>query len=460
MLAKFAERFTTRAGEIHIDAPVLAFTMALSLLTGVLFGLVPAFSTGTNAGEALKQGGRNTSSRGRQILRGGLVVAQVAVSFMLLIGAGLMMRSFLKLEQQNPGFSPEHVLAMRLSMSHYSAEQLLSFSDRVLRRVGEVTGVSSAAFTSNFPFNPGGIAAGPNNLFFQIEGRAVAKGELAPEVAVNGASPEYFQTIGQPLVDGPRVYRSRRPEERAGGDYPNESLARHRWPGEEPALGQHEVTVGRRQDVDPDCRRGRRRSKEYGLDQPVRDEAYGAMKQSGFSNNLVVRTAGDPLAMTAALRAAIREIDSQVAIDRVNSIDRFRYESMASPRVMTILLGLFAGLAVLISAFGIAAVMALAVSQRTNELGIRMALGASRVSIVSMMVRHGLGLAVAGTAVGLAGALALTRLLSSLLYATSPTDAGTFLGVAALFLSIAAVASFVPARQVTAIDPLEALRRE
>ncbi len=196
---------------------------------------------------------------------------------------------------------------------------------------------------------------------------------------------------------------------------------------------------------------------EYGLSQPINDELYVPADQSGFSGNLIVRTAIDPMSLSPLVRAAIHKVDPQLAIDRVNTIESFEHDTIASPRVTAILLGLFALLALVISAGGIAAVMALAVSQRTHELGIRMALGASRDSILQMVLRQGLSLAFAGTGLGIVGAIALTRLLASLLYATSPTDAPTFLAVSALFFAIAAVACWVPARQVTGIDPMIAL---
>jgi ABC-type antimicrobial peptide transport system permease subunit len=237
----------------------------------------------------------------------------------------------------------------------------------------------------------------------------------------------------------------------------NQAMTRHRWPSEDPLgkritfdQGQHWVTlVGVVGDA-----------KEYGLDRTVGDKIYTPLAQNGFAGNLVVRTAADPMSFARVIRAALHDVDPQLAIDRVDTIERLEHESVASPRLTTMLLGLFAGLALLISASGIAAVMALSVSQRTNELGIRMALGASRESVVYMVVRQGLLLAVAGTALGVVGAVALTRLLISLLYATSPTDALTFASVSLLFLTVASVACFIPARQATAIDPLVALRQE
>jgi putative ABC transport system permease protein len=236
----------------------------------------------------------------------------------------------------------------------------------------------------------------------------------------------------------------------------NQAMARHRFPGEDPLGkrlsfdgGEHWAEiVGIAGDV-----------KEYGLNQPVLDEIYGALR-TGMVNRLVVRTAADPKAVAPMVRAAVHELDPLVAIDQVDTVERAEYESLASPRVMTFLLGIFAGLAVLISASGLAAVMALAVSQRTREIGVRMALGARRGAIVGMVVRQGLTLAIGGAALGLAGAAALTNLLASLLYGTSPTDLPTFAGVLLLFLMVAAVACFIPARQVTAIDPLIALRQD
>jgi len=460
VLVKFAEQFTTRGGEVRIDTPVLLFTLAVSLLTGVVFGLAPAFSTANNLGDSMKQAsGRSTGSRGRQRLRSALVVAQVAVSFMLLIGAGLMIRSFLKLESQNPGFSPDRVLAMRLSpnFSKYTqAQQLTNLNDSIIQHVREVSGVQSVATATGFPFNPAGVAQGPGSTFFEIEGRPVSKGEAAPQVDVTVISTDYFGTLRQPMVAG-RDFTDHDDANAVQVAIVNQSMVRHRWPTEDP--------IGKRMSFDQSKTWIQivgvvGDAKEYGLERAVHDEVYAPVAQNGFASNLVVRTAGDPMGVAAAIRAALHSVDPQLAIDRVNTIERFEHESMASPRVTAILLGLFAGLAVIISACGITAVMALSVSQRTNELGIRMALGASRESIVYMVVRHGLTLAIAGTAVGFTGAIALTRLLSSLLYDTSPTDAGTFAAVSLLFLTVAAIASFVPARQLTAIDPLAALRQE
>ncbi len=459
MLVKFAQRFSERAAEVRIDTPVLLFALGISILTGVLFGLAPAFSSSKNAGEALKQANARAGvSKTKQRLRGALVVAQVAVSFMLLIGAGLMIRSFVSLDSTNPGFKPERLLSMRLSpnFSKYTVKQLPPLYDEVLRRVRAIGGVEGAGITSSFPFDPSAIASGPGSVFFQIEGRPVANGEPGPQVDTTVVSAGYFETLRQPVLTG-RSFNEHDDAKSLPVAVIDQTMAKHRWPTEDP--------VGKRVSFDQgttwiqivgvvgDVR-------EYGLDHAPGDEIYLPASQSGFGGNLVVRTAASPMSVNTAVRAALHDVDPQLAVDRVKTIEQWRDESVTAPRVMTILLGLFAGLAMIIAAGGIAGVMALSVSQRSSELGIRMALGASRDSIVMMVMRQGLALVIAGTVLGLAGALALTRLLSSLLYDTSPTDTMTFIAVSGLFVAVAAIACFIPARQVTSIDPLRALRQE
>ena len=201
-------------------------------------------------------------------------------------------------------------------------------------------------------------------------------------------------------------------------------------------------------------------AREYGLERGVLDEIYVPAKQFGGGNRIVLRTGTDPMSIVPLVRSALRAVDPQLAIDQIDTMDRLQQDSMSSPRTTTILLSVFAGLALLISATGIAGVMALGISQRAHELGIRMALGQSKISIIQMVVRQGIVLALAGTALGVIGALALARLLSSLLYETSPTDALTYAAVALLFLAAAAISCFVPARRVTMIDPSQALRQE
>jgi putative ABC transport system permease protein len=460
LLTRFAERFTTRAAEVKIDEPVLLFTLLVSIGTGLLFGLAPALSSKEQLSEALKEGsGRTTGSRSRQRLRSGLVVAQVAVSFTLLVGAGLMIRSFVKLTEVDAGFNPDRLLTMRVTpnFSHYKTfNQSVVLSRDILRRVGEVGAVQSVSLASNFPFNPSGVASGPGTTPFEIEGKPQSKGELAPVVDITVVSAGYFETIRQLIVEG-RDFNGHDDSKAPKVTIVNQTMAHHRWPGED-AIGKRVKLTG--SDEWTKIIGVARDTKEYGLSRPISDEMYLPVEQSGFPGSLLVRTSIDPQALTPLVRKALHDVDSQLAIDKVATIDTLEQEWIASPRVITILLGLFAALALAISATGIAAVMALSVSQRTRELGVRMALGASQRTVVRMIVRNGLKLALAGTVVGVAGALTLTPLLSSLLYGTGPKDAITFIGVLLLFLAVSMVACFVPARQVTSIDPVIALRQE
>jgi putative ABC transport system permease protein len=460
LLVKFAARFTTRANEVRIDSVVLAFTLGVSVLSGLLFGFAPALSSRERVSDALKQGsGQATSSRGRQRLRAGLVVVQIAVSFILLIGAGLMIRSFEKLLSVDPGFSPERVLTLNLSpnFSRYTqAAQFAALGDNLLRSVRAVGGVESAALASSFPFSPMALTMGPGSVNFDIEGRPASSGDLQPRVDATGVSPGYFETIRQPLQLG-RTLTDHDDANAMKVAVINQAMALHRFASEDP--------VGKRISFDGgktwitivgiigDAR-------EYGLERAVSDEVYLPVDQTGFAGSLLVRTTVDPMSIVGLVRKALHDVDPQLAVDQVETIERLQHESLASPRITTILLGIFAGLALVISAGGIAGIMALTVSQRTRELGIRMVLGQSKSSVVRMVVRQGLLVALAGTALGLIGAMVLGRLLSSLLYATSPTDISTFAAVSLLFVVVAGLACFVPAHRVTLIDPFTALRQE
>jgi len=460
LLVKFAARFTTRAHEVRIDGVVLAFTLGVSVLSGLLFGFVPALSSRERVSDALKQGtGQATSSGGRQRLRAGLVVVQIAVSFMLLIGAGLMIRSFEKLLSVDPGFSPERVLTLNLSpnFSRYTqTAQFVALGDDVLRSVRAVGGVESAALASNFPFSPLALTSGPGSVSFDIEGRPLSSGDLQPRLDANAVSPGYFETIRQPLLGG-RTFTDHDDANAMKVAIVNQAMALHRFASEDPVGKRISFDGGKTWitiiGVVGDAR-------EYGLDRAVGDEAYLPADQAGFAGSLLLRTTVDPMSMVPLIRKALHDVDPQLAVDQVETLERLQHESVASPRITTILLGIFAGLALVISASGIAGIMALTVSQRTRELGIRMALGQSKSSVVRMMVRQGLVVALAGTALGLIGAMVVGRLLSSLLYATSPTDISTFVGVSLLFVAVAGLSCFLPAHRVTLVDPFAALRQE
>lgn len=455
-LVGFAGRLTTRAAEVSIDTPVLLFSLVLAVLTGLLFSLAPALAV-----SRLQTGaGRQTGARGKGRLRAALVVAQVAVSFVLLVGAGLMVRSFQKLQNEKPGLRTEQLLTMRATPNFYRFQGRREAFDvlwqSVLRKVREVPGVTSVATTTNAPFDPAGIVQGPGNVDFQMEGRPVLPGALAPTVDVTNVSVAYFTTVGQPLQSG-REFTDQDDPSAQRVAVINETLARHRWPGEDP--------VGRRITFDGgttwieivgvvgDV-------KEYGLDKPIGDEVYLSTRQAGFGNILIVRTDGEPLRMADAVRRALAEVDPELAVDRVSTIAQFQEESVAPARLTTWLLGLFAGLALVMSMSGLAAVMALSVSQRTQELGIRLALGASQAAVLQLVTWQGLGMTLLGLLAGLAGAAALTRFLAHMLYATSSTDILTFAAAAALFLFVAGAACVIPAWRVMGIDPVAAIRQE
>jgi putative ABC transport system permease protein len=460
VLTRFAARLTTRAGEVRVDVPVLLFAVGLAVLTGLVFGIAPALAATRQIADPLRAASsRVTASRAKRRLRAALVVAQVAVSVVLLAGTGLVVRSLTELLKVSPGFQPEGLVTARLTPNftkYADAPALLGLLARVLEEVRSVPGVASAALVSNPPFSPSGIASGPGQTLFEIEGRPTATGDLAPRVDVTIASPGYFDTLRQPLAAG-RGFTESDDAERPLVGVVNRTMARHRFPGEDPVGrrisidgGQHWISVV---GVVEDAR-------EYGLNRPASDEVYLPLAQSGFAGSLMVRTTGDPRPLLSAVREAVRRVDPHVAVDRESTLDAFVSDSVATPRVTATLLGLFSVFGLVVSAAGVAAVVALTVSQRTHELGIRLALGATRVDIARAVVSHGMTLAVAGILIGCAGAVGLGRVMASLLFGVSPNDAVTFTGVAAVFLAVTALACLVPARRVTAIDPVDALRHE
>jgi predicted permease len=460
LLVSFAARFTTRAGEIRIDGLVLLFTLLISVATGLIFGLMPAFTSDQHLTGALKEGGgRSSAGLRRQRVRNALIVAQVGVSFVLLIWAGLMLKSLIKLQRVNPGFNPERVLAMRISpnWSRYNTNQdTRALLLRILDKTRAVPGVLSAALGSTFPMNQLGITNGPTYRGFQIEGRPLQEGELAPQADFRAASTDYFETIHQPLVVG-RTFDDGDDDKAVPVAVINHATARHRWGDEDPIGrritldgGQTWLTVvGIVGDV-----------RQYGLDHEPADEIYVPLAQAGFGGYLLVRTAADPLSMTNLMREAVYQVDSDTAVDRVQTLEQVRSDAVASPRLTAILLAMFAGLALVITAAGIAGVMALSVNQRTHELGVRLALGATPGKVLRMVMKQGMVFVLVGLSVGVVGALLLGRLMSSLLFAVEPTDPVTFLLVGLVLIGVAGAACFVPARRVTSIDPMLALRNE
>jgi putative ABC transport system permease protein len=459
LLTAFAARFTPRAREIDIDRTVLLFTVVVAMVTSVVAGTLSAFFSRSNLSGALKDGGAAGNGRAKNRLRNLLIVSQVAFSFLLLAGAGLMLRSFIKLQGVNPGFVPQRVLTMgiNLNFSKYTTrQQSEEVAQKILVQLQGQPGVMSAAISSSFPLDPDNIINGSSANPFEIEGQPPAADEVTPESDFRTATPDYFRTLGIPVLGG-RIFTD---ADRAQGPQVaiiNQALARHRWPGQDPV--GHRVSFDKRKTwvtivgVVGD-------TKEFGLDQKVSNQIYLPVAQFGAVGSVIVRAMGDPLTLARQAREAIYSVDSQIAITNMLTLEQARSNTLASPRLTANLLGIFAGLALIMAATGIGGIMALTVSQRMREIGIRMALGASPGTVLGMILKQGIALGVAGIAIGLVAAIALTRLLQTLLFEISPTDVATFAGVAVILLTAAVVSCWLPARRAAKIDPLTALHCE
>ena len=462
LLTDFVGRLTPRAREIHIDSGVLWFTLAAALGTSFLFGTLSALFSRANLTSSLKEGSTSAGTGRRQNrVRSALIVCQIAFSFMLLIGAGLMLRSLVKMQQVDAGIVPQRVLALRTSFiwSKYTSDDKTRVAiQQLLDRVQSEPGVLVAAISNRYPFEPEIITGGPESVSFsfQVEGRALEPGQAPPVSTFAAVSPDYFKALGIPLKDG-RLFAETDNEKGPLVVVINEAMKRQLWPNENPIGkrisndgGEHWGTiVGTVGDV-----------REFGLDHPPVPEIYAPQKLNLSPGVLIVRTAVEPRSMAKALTRAVHDVDSQMAVSRILSLEQARYESMASPRVTASLLGIFAGLALVIATAGIGGIMALMVSQRVREIGIRIALGARPSSILQMVLGQGMLLAVLGIGIGIAGAVALTGLVKSLLFEVPPTDVLTFSGVGMTLLAAAAFASYLPARRAAAVDPNEALRAE
>jgi putative ABC transport system permease protein len=466
MLTTFVGRFTSRTGEIAIDPLVLIFTLGVSVLTGLLFGTLPALGSRVDLVAALKQGGSQAGdSSGRRRMQGALIVAQVAVSVVLLVGAGLLLASLYRLQRVETGYRSEGVLSAQVygNFSRYpNINALRKLYLPVLERVQAAPGVNMAAITNAVP-----LAAGaPGTIRFDIEGRVSDDPERRPTADVRVASNQYFATIGVPLVSG-RTFTDLDTEESMRVVVINKAMTRY-WDGADPvgssiALpvpGQTGVPTGQTAwftvvGVVGDVR-------QFGLAQETVAQIYVPLTQSpfGFAGQILVRTAGDPEAFGNTLRAAVHAVDPNQPVEQIQTLDDLRSEALAAPRLTATLLGVFAGIALLVTLAGIGGVIATSVTQRTKEFGLRMALGASRDSVLTMVVRQGLTLVVVGLLLGIGGALAAGRVLSAYLYQTAPRDPAIFAGVAAVFIVAGIVACLIPARRATTVDPLIALRAE
>ncbi|MFN7927330.1 MAG: FtsX-like permease family protein [Blastocatellia bacterium] len=459
-LVKLNEAQIPRANEIGLDWRVLAFTLGVSVLTGIVFGLVPAWQVSkTNLAETLKEGGRSGSQVARGWVRGTLVVLEMALALMLLIGAGLLIRSFWQLQKVNPGFVPSNLLTMNLSLpanKYKDAPQRVQFYQQALQQIRALPGVVAAGAVAVLPMS-GMNSSGS----FNIEGRQVPPNQSMPHGDRWTASVDYFTTMKIPLVRG-RFF-----EERDGADAPgvaiiDETMARKYWPDEDP-LGKR-ITFERDAQGNPKYREivgivGH--AKHRNLEGDSRVQYYLPHAQVGNANMfLAIRTQGEPTNLTAAVRNTIRSFDKDLPLFRVTVMEQLVADSMAQRRFAMMLLGIFAGVALALAAVGLYGVMSYTVTQRSHEIGIRMALGAQRGDVVKMIVRQGAGLAALGVVIGLGGAFALTRLMANLLFGIKASDPLTFVVIALSLTLIALLACFIPARRATKVDPLIALRYE
>jgi len=452
-----------RAREIGFDWRVITFTAAIALTTGIVFGLVPAFwGPRVELTDALKEGGRGNTGGGGT-LRKSLVVIEVALSVMLLVGAGLMLRSFSLLRSVNPGFRTDHALTLRVSLpipegriTPADEDRFVSFFDRALARLNELPGVTAAGATNMIPLDGNGT-----DRLIEIEGYEPRDEADMPDAQNRQATPGWFAAMGIPLLRGRLIERS--DDDKAPRVLVvNEAFTKQYFPngdaiGKRIRLGKltSEFPWGAIVGVVGDVR-------GFALEEPPLPTMYWPVAQVRATPSLaiVVRTQNDPAALASAVRDAIGEIDRAQPIYDMQTLDQLVGKSLDQRRFTLTLMVLFGVIALVLSSIGIYGVMAFAVTQRTQEIGIRMALGASAIDVLKMVVGSGMFLALIGVGVGLIGAFALTRLMASLLFGVSPTDLVTFGFVTAGLLVVALLACYIPARRATKVDPLVALRYE
>ncbi len=465
-LISFAERFTPRAHEITIDSRVLIYSFALSLLTGVLFGSIPAMVSPMNLADPLKhRKSMGMAPTSRRRLRDALVVAQVALSLALLVGAGLTIRSFYALTQVDPGFQSQDTVSMLIDLdwNRYSDSEAglfnrRTFQRKLLEKAAAHSGVVATAFGTSLPLSD----AAEKFHGAQIDGRKPVPGEPELVVGVSLVTPDYFRALGVPLLRGRFLNASDGPNDDVA--VVSRSLADRYWPNQDP--------IGRRLSVDRDGKKWTTvvgvvaDVRENGLDQDPDDEIYFSQeRRSPREVRLFVRTESDPAPIIRALIADVYQLDPLQPVAQIRTLEQVRDHALAPPRLISTLLASFALLALIITAVGIQGVMGLTVSQRIKEIGIRMALGASRSAVLRMVVLQGLVLVGIGLALGLAISYGGTRMfgelaLGGLLFGVQPNDSLTIISVSLLLLLVAAAACYGPARRAMAVDPMETLRAE
>ena len=460
ILKGFIPDTISQAETIGVDGKVLIFTLLISVATGVIFGLAPAAQASNfSLNDTLKEGGRDSgaTSRGNRI-RNLLVVSEVAISFVLLIGAGLLINSFMHLRNLDPGFRADHLLTMKMvlpELKYPDKQRWTPFYDELLPRVRNLPGVESAAVATDLPLTHTG-----NSIYVTIEGRPDLPADQQVDVITRVVSPDYFRTMEIPFVQG-RDFSAQDTVDSTQVVVVSEKTARHFWPGENPigkrlkpgsssaSTSAWREIVGVVKDV-----------RQNDFIAPPKLQMYLAYTQTNYNspNAIVVRTVVDPLSLAPAVRKVVWEIDKDQPVSDINTMEQIVSEAVARQRFSMLLLGVFATLALVLAAVGIYGVMSYTVAQRTREIGIRMALGAQRSDVLKMTVFQGLKLVAIGVMIGLAAAFVLTRVMASLLFGVSATDPVTFITISVVLMAVALLASYIPALRATRIDPMVALR--
>jgi putative ABC transport system permease protein len=458
-------RLLPAAADVRLDGRVLVFTTVLVIATGVLFGIAPAVhSVRADLVGPLKEGGRGaTSGAGRKQIRNGLVVAEIALAFVLLSGAGLLLRSFYQIQQVNPGFDPTNVITMWLPISaelYPDGPRIISYQEQVMQKVQAVPGVRAAAVTLEPPLEGWGFG-----MPFQIAGQPFLDMANRPSCGFKQASPSYLSAVGMRLLKGRWLAETDTPEALPVAVI-NETMAKRYFKDQDP-IGQRILI----QQIVPD-------RPALGPEIPwqvvgvVADEKTGSLtasssglyvsyRQSAFPlTALVVRGAMDPTHLVKSIQAAVWQLNKHQAFDDIKTLEQIKSDSLGENRMRTVLLGAFAALALVLAAIGIYGVISYSVAQRTHEMGLRAALGASHWDQLRLVMKGGMTLTAIGMAIGIMGALALTRLLASLLFGVSPHDPWTLALVSVVLAAVAFVATYIPARRAAKVDPMVALRYE
>lgn len=448
-----------RLAEIDLDSRVLGFALLSSVVTGLIFGLAPAFQISRSAAaESLKEGAhRATSGLARSYLRSSLVVAEVALSLVLLVGAGLMIRSLYSLLDLDLGFDRDNLLTVQIPLpqsSYPENQQVFAFQDRLLERVRALPGVTEATLVSPLPLSGGSIM-----WSFAIEGRSLPPPEQVQDASVLIVGDQYVETMKIPLLQG-RSFRAT-DREKVPGALINQTFARRYFQMENP-LG-HRLTFG-----DPQNPQARWLTivgivadvKHQTVEEQIYPTVYVPNRGQDSNMALVVRTKSEPLNLAAAVRTEVRSLDKDLPVYAVRTMEQVLASALEQRRFSVLVLTIFAMVALALSAIGIYGVVAYSVTQRTHEIGIRMSLGARPLDVLKMVLEHGMKLGFAGVLLGLLGALALTGVLSKLLFGISTTDPITFLSISLLPIAVALLASYLPARRATKVDPIVALRYE